>query len=332
MISSQDRRHFMTGGAALLGAAQWPRLARGADGEGALETRRIVLNPYPIACVAPVFVAEAFLKAEGFEDVVFRLDKSPIAVGPGKIDLDLPSVSTIMTHLDDGAQISVLGTIHLGCYELFAKPGIQTIRDLKGKTIPVSGLRNAQHALLSVMMAYVGMNPQRDINWVEVRPREGVEWMKRGAADAYLSFPPDGDLLRAAGHSNVIVNTAVDRPWSHYGCCLLTSYPDFIEANPVATRRAMRALLKAADYCATNPERTARVLTEKGVVKDQAIALSSLRELRFDVWRTHDPEDAMRFVGNRLYDVGMIHNTPTRLIERSVRKTHLTALRRELKA
>ena len=56
----------------------------------------------------------------------------------------------------------------------------------------------------------------------------------------------------------MIVNTAVDRPWSQYFCCMLCGNRDFVRDHPVATKRVLRAILKAADFCATEPARAAQ--------------------------------------------------------------------------
>ncbi len=46
--------------------------------------------------------------------------------------------------------------------------------------------------------------------------------------------------------------------------CLLTGNRDFAQKHPVATKRALRAILKSADRCATVPERVARKLVDTG--------------------------------------------------------------------
>jgi NitT/TauT family transport system substrate-binding protein len=56
----------------------------------------------------------------------------------------------------------------------------------------------------------------------------------------------------------VILNTATDQPWSHYLCCVAFGNREFVRAHPVATKRYLRAVLKAADLCATDPERAAQ--------------------------------------------------------------------------
>ena len=66
----------------------------------------------------------------------------------------------------------------------------------------------------------------------------------------YLGFPPDPQELRARKIGHVVVNSAVDRPWSQYFCCMATANREFVRKHPVATKRALRAILKAADLCA----------------------------------------------------------------------------------
>lgn len=325
------RRKFLVQGAAL-SAASFLTFADRAHADPPPETRRLVLNSFPVTCVAPVFVVNALLQAEGFTDIQYQLDTSAVSVGSGRPDLDLMAVCPILIHLDLGAPIVTLASMHLGCYELFATEHVHSIRDLKGKTVPVAGLLKAQHTLLSSMAAYVGLDPRKDINWVVTKPREGPQIFASGQADAYLAFPPEPQELRAARAGHVIVNTATDKPWSQYGCCMLVTHRAFFEQYPVATKRAMRALLKAADLCTSAPERVARILVEKKVTDRYDYALETLREVHYDAWRDYDPEDSMRFYGNRLYEAGMIKSHPNDLIARGYDGRLLAALRKEMKA
>ena len=70
-----------------------------------------------------------------------------------------------------------------------------------------------------------------------------------GKIDAFLGIPPEPQELRARKIGHMIVNSAVDRPWSQYFCCMLAANTDFVHKYPVATKRVMRAILKAADLC-----------------------------------------------------------------------------------
>jgi len=326
-----DRRGFLVGSSAL-GAASLLGLPRAALAEPPPETRRIRLNGYPATCLAPMYAAEALLKAEGFAEIEYLPPVSGVATGPGKADMDMLAVGAVLTSIDSGAPVVTLAGMHLGCYELFGNAQLRGIRDLKGKTIPVDGIGAPQHVLLSSMVAYVGLDPRTDINWVVRVPPEGKMMFAEGKAHAYLGFPPDPQELRARGIGKVIVNTAVDKPWSQYYCCMLVSHPEFIRKYPVATKRATRAMLKAADLCATDSEQVARTLVEKKVTDRYDYALETLREVRYNAWRAYDPEDAMRFHAIRLHDVGLIKTSPNKLIAQGTDWRFLNELRRELKA
>jgi NitT/TauT family transport system substrate-binding protein len=130
----------------------------------------------------------------------------------------------------------------------------------------------------------------------------------------------------------VIVNTAVDKPWSQYFCCMLITHRDFAQRYPAATKRAARAVLKAADLCASDPARTARTLVDRNIADKYEYALETFREVRFDAWCSYDPEDSLRFHAVRLHDLGMIKSTPQRLIAHGTDWRFLNELKRELKA
>ena len=94
----------------------------------------------------------------------------------------------------------------------------------------------------------------------------------------------------------------------------------------------LRAILKAADLCASDPTRVARLLVEQGYTKRYDYALQDLSEIRYDVWRDYDPEDALRFYALRLHEAGLIRSNPNQLIAEHTDWRFLNELKRELKA
>ena len=74
----------------------------------------------------------------------------------------------------------------------------------------------------------------------------------------FLGFPPEPQELRARKIGHVILNTTTDKPWSQYFCCMAVGNAEFVRDHPVATKRVLRAILKAADICAAEPERAAQ--------------------------------------------------------------------------
>jgi NitT/TauT family transport system substrate-binding protein len=155
---------------------------------------------------------------------------------------------------------------HGGCYEFFGNDRIKSIRDLKGKKVAIDKLGATDHAYIASMMAYVGMDPRTDVQWVETATgmfNEPMQGFLDGKVDAFLGFPPQPQHVRAKQIGHVLVNTAQDKPWSQYVCCMAVGQREFVRKNPVATKRALRALLKATDICALEPERACTVRGEE---------------------------------------------------------------------
>ena len=66
--------------------------------------------------------------------------------------------------------------------------------------------------------------------------------------------------------------------------------PDFVRARPVATKRLMRAVLKAVDICVTQPDRVARLLGAKKFAPREDYAFQALKEIPYDRWRQVIPK------------------------------------------
>src|SRR5205823_6874081 len=135
---------------------------------------------------------------------------------------------------------------------------------------------SSQHVFLSAMLAYVGVNPRQDVTWLTRASTEAIPLLADGKIDAYMAFPPEPQELRDKHIGREIVNSALDKPWSQYFCCMVAANRDFIARNPVATKRALRAILKSIDFCAAEPEQVARSLVDKGFTPRYDFALQTL--------------------------------------------------------
>jgi NitT/TauT family transport system substrate-binding protein len=100
--------------------------------------------------------------------------------------------------------------------------------------------------------------------------------------------------------------------------------------HPVATKRALRAILKGSDMCGSQPQRVARIMADKGLARYED-TLQTLREIPYGTWRAYNPEEAVRFYALRMRDVGMLKSTPQQIISRGTDWRFLNELRRELK-
>ena len=190
----------------------------------------------------------------------------------------------------------------------------------------------APHVFVTSMAAYVGLDPVKAINWVLSPSVNPMELFAEGKIDAFLGTPPEPQELRARKIGRVIVNSSIDRPWSQHYCCMLTGNRDFVHRHPVATKRVLRAILKATDFCVSNPAAAARQIVERGFTPRYDYALQTLQEVPYNKWREYDPEDTLRFYALRLREAGMIKSTPNKLIAGATDWRFLNELKRELKS
>ena len=331
----QSRRRFVTS-LSLAGAAGLVRVPRSFSAEPPPEMLNIRIEKTPGGiCVAPMYILGELLRAEGFAELQYvpveLLDLTK-AVARGEADFSLTYVTTLIVALDAGSPLTVLAGVHPGCFELFVNNSIRTITDLKGKSVGVPGIQSGPYRFVSVIAKYVGLDPAVDINWVASPSVRPMELFADGKIDAFLGLPPDPQELRARGVGRVILNSTLDHPWSQYFCCMLAARTDFIRRYPVATKRVLRAVVKATDLCMTEPERVARQMVDGRFTPRYDYALQTLTEVPYNQWREYDPEDTIRFYALRLREAGLIRSSPQTIIANGTDWRFFNQIKHELKA
>ncbi len=329
------RRTFL-GGAITLGSMGLLAIRpHSAAAEPLPETTKVRLARVPSICRAPQYMTEELLRSEGFTDVTYiRLqgtNDATDAIVANDIDITMQYVGPSIMQIDAGNPLVVIAGIQPGCFELFGTERIRSVRDLKGKTVAVEGFAASAYTFIASMMTYVGLDPRKDVTWSVIPPSEAKQLLGEGKIDAFLATPPDPQELRAMRIGHVVVNSVTDRPWSQYFCCMVVCHREFVRSKPVATKRALRAILKAADACATDPASVARFLVEKGYAKHYEYALQALREIPYNKWRQYDHEDTVRFYALRLHEAGILKSSPQKIIAQGTDWRFLNELKRELK-
>jgi NitT/TauT family transport system substrate-binding protein len=343
----QSRRDFLASTSSAVAAGLVGTRTSFAD-EGPPERTTIrIVNAVGFVCLAPQWVARELLRLEGFTDIryvdvteadVRRAEAANTQPGAemsarGEADFTIINTAQLAPTLDAGVPITVIGGVHAGCIQLFANKNIRGIVDLKDRTV---GLRFAgpDKGYVTSMASYVGLDPVKEINWVAITDRSVpiAQLLAEGKIDAFLATPPESQELRAQNVGHVLVDWAVDRPWSHYFCCMFAGNSEFVRKHPVATKRVLRAILKAADLCVSEPTRVARLLVEKGYTERYEYALQALQEIPYNRWREYDAEDSIRFYALRMHEAGIIKSSPNKLIAEHTDWRFLNELKRELKA
>jgi NitT/TauT family transport system substrate-binding protein len=328
-----DRRKFIVSAPALAAATLLRTPAVKAD-DAQPEVRRINFNYFPAICLAPQYLAGELLRLEGFEvDYPEGGKANKAEQAPAQADFWMDPSPGLVAAIDRGLEVVALAGIHAGCYELFANNRVRAIRDLKGKAVAIGATGGLDHVFISSMVSYVGINPAKEIDWkIGGTNQQALQDFIDGKADAYLGFAPQPQELRAKKIGHAILSTTQDRPWSQYFCCMLVARKEFAQKYPVATKRALRAVLKAADICADDPERAAKFMAAKGYEPRYELGLSVLKSLPYRRWRDANPEDTIRFYSLRLQEAGILKSDSRKIIARGTDWRFLNELKRELKA
>ena len=138
-------------------------------------------------------------------------------------------------------------------YELFAHEPIRTISDLRGNSVGIQRLGSNSHLLLSIMAAHVGLEPAhrhqldhepRFQPQGAVRRRQSGRFSWRAAEAAGAARPQDRPRDPQHGHGPAVVAVFL---------LLAVGNREFVREHPVATKRFLRAILKATDISATEP-------------------------------------------------------------------------------
>ena len=303
------------------------------------ETKTIRFAEVRSPCWVPQLMAEPLLRKEGFTDIQYIKHDKPFQgkqdILAGKIDFSEDFIPASIKGIEPGSQIVFVAGLHAGCYSLIASDRIRSVLDLKGKKVWAGGggeFGVGPLIFFKVLIEYVGLDPDKDVQYVEVPGPEAVEMFKRGEIEAFMSFPPGPQQLSAAGIGHAILDTNVDRPWSQYFCCMILGRRDFIKNNPIATRKVIRSILKANDIVSQDPTAAAQILVDRKLKKldDKESMAQAFREIPYDKWRHYSPEDTIRYYALRLKEFGATKYSPNEIIERNTDWSHLASLKDEL--
>jgi NitT/TauT family transport system substrate-binding protein len=187
-------------------------------------------------------------------------------------------------------------------------------------------------AFFAALLGYVGMG---DVHFVEAgidHYSAMIDAFKEGHADAVLAGAAEGPKLRRSGTlGNVILDTMTDKPWSLYECCHLVANRDWARQNPIATKRATRAVMRATNRAAKDHAGAARDSIASGYPKEESLVVAAMNMCKYN-WRDVEPTETARFFALRLAEAKVIKSTPEQIIDRGTDFAFLPQLRSELKA
>jgi NitT/TauT family transport system substrate-binding protein len=100
--------------------------------------------------------------------VAYANDESLIAaLSSGAVDAASVTLPALMKPLESGANVRIVAGLHAGCLRVVAPEAAQldTLADLKGKTIATDRLHGPAMNLLAALLRRHDLDPERDVTW-----------------------------------------------------------------------------------------------------------------------------------------------------------------------
>lgn len=218
-----------------------------------------------------------------FAEVGIEIDPVFVPSAPGIVQqlsagsLDIVSGTGLtdpIYAIDKGAPIAVARvTTQASPYALMAKPSIKSIKDLKGKTIVIGGLKDITRVYFDRMMSANGLKEgDYDITIIGATPGRWAA-LQSGAADAAILIPPIVFKAEAAGFTNIglAYDYTKDLP---FGGLIVNK--NWASAHMAAAKGLMTAYAKSLTWFLDegNRDEAIAILRKAGNLEEQEVAQS----------------------------------------------------------
>jgi NitT/TauT family transport system substrate-binding protein len=175
--------------------------------------------------------------------------------------------------------------------------------------VQAKSIANVPYAYMAMVLKQAGVDP-KDVNFVVQADANPNALYFEGKNDAVFVAQVGAVALQKnpANKGKLIHSQTNDEPWKSTNCCFIIASEDWVRANPIAAKRAMRAIYRTADTLPADRADAAKLATDKNLFGG-AGALANVREAANMVpldWRAYDLEKAVRFYTPLFKDVGLV--------------------------
>jgi NitT/TauT family transport system substrate-binding protein len=213
---------------------------------------------------APLTLAKeaGLFKAQGLDVSIKKIPQKDrhLAIASGDIQCAATTVETWVVWNANGVATTQIFQLDksFGADGMVVKPGINSIKELKGKTVAASAPGTAPYFTLAWMLSKNGLS-LKDVNIVNLEPQAAANAMLAGTAnlDAAMTYEPFLSAVRAKPEAGKIIATTLDYPMimDTFGCT-----PKFLAENPKAAQGLANAYFAALDMIKAEPKKSFEIM------------------------------------------------------------------------
>lgn len=220
-------------------------------------------------CLSPILVAREldYFQRQGVTIDIINfagaVDQVLESIATGKADLSLGLIHAWLKPLESGFDVKVVGSAHAGCIRVLAprEQNIQTIEQVKGKTIAVSSPAGFGRQFFSTALARRGINPESEVNW-RAFPADQLDLaINKGEAHVIADADPTLFLIEKRNPGRYLEIANVQKgDFENRLCCIIVTRTALLSERRDEVAAAVRALHQAALFIADNPGEAARLV------------------------------------------------------------------------
>ncbi len=248
----------------VLSAATLAALAVLSTGVARAEDTKVAIGISGWTGFAPLTLAKeaGLFKKHGLDVSIKKIPQKDrhLAVASGDIQCAATTVETWVAWNANGVATTQIFQLDksYGADGMVVKPGITSIKDLKGKTVAADAPGTAPYFGLAWMLSKNGLSI-KDVKVVNLSPQAAANAMIAGTdgIDAAMTYEPYLGAVRAKPEAGKIIATTLDYPMvmDTFGCT-----PKFLAENPKAAQALANAYFDALDMIKADPKKSFEIM------------------------------------------------------------------------
>ena len=174
------------------------------------------------------------------------------------VDIITPGGELLEAGLNGEAVVYIAGIVNRIVLSIFAKPEIQSLADLRGKTVSALSPGSISDHLVRILCQEAHLVPGQDVKMLYLKTGpEILAALTSGVIDAGIISAPVTLKARQAGFKEIVNVPERNIPMIHAG---LATTRDFIKEHRDRVRGFLQGYMEAVRYAATNPKETKQII------------------------------------------------------------------------
>ncbi|WP_347557122.1 ABC transporter substrate-binding protein [Robbsia sp. KACC 23696] len=283
---SPERRRLLKASAAVLAA---PLIITGqrAFAQQSKPLKKVTIAWSATAvCTVPVPVAlKQGIFAQNGLDVSFinfagSTDQLLEAIASQRADAGVGMALRWLKPLEQGFDVKILSGLHSGCIRLLASKtgGVDTLAQLKGKTIGVSDMASPSKNFFSILLKKQGIDPENDVQWRAYPSDLLGHAITNGEVHAVADNDPVIWLVKKNYDLKEIASNMTGE-YANRSCCVLAVAGNVVRKDRPTAVALSRSIQQASEWVANNQRGAAEIFASyapKVPVDDLVAMLQSM--------------------------------------------------------